>query len=136
MTQEARDAKELVDDVAAKAKDAVDTTRDKVDDTASRAKDALNATREKTKDAIDDAEAKVQSIRDDLRPSIDALSARVQDFAERTKQAAFEKRDQTKETVQAYADKTSAYVVDQPLKSVAIAAAAGAVLALVLGRRR
>ena len=125
MTKEAQDAKEFVDQVADKAEDALD-----------KADDALNATRSKTKDAIDDAEAKVQSIRDDLRPSIDALSARVQDFAERTKQAAFEKRDQTKETVQAYADKTSAYVVDQPLKSVAIAAAAGAVLAMLLGRRR
>ena len=117
MTQETQDAKEFVDHVANKAEDALNTTRDK------------------TKDAIDDAEAKVNSLRDDLRPSIDALTARVQDFAERTKQAAFEKREQTKETVQAYADKTSAYVVDQPLKSVAIAAAAGAVLALLLGRR-
>lgn len=125
MTKEAQDAKEFVDQVADKAEDALD-----------KADDALNATRSKTKDAIDEAEAKVNSIRDDLRPSIDALTARVQDFAERTKQAAFEKRDQTKETVQAYADKTSAYVVDQPLKSVAIAAAAGAALALLLGRRR
>ena len=125
MTKEAQDAKEFVDQVADKAETALD-----------KADDAVNNTRSKTKDAIDDAEAKVQSIRDDLRPSIDALSARVQDFAERTKQAAFEKRDQTKETVQAYADKTSAYVVDQPLKSVAIAAAAGAVLAMLLGRRR
>ena len=125
MTKEAQDAKEFVDQVADKAEDALD-----------KADDALNATRSKTKDAIDEAEAKVNSIRDDLRPSIDALTARVQEFAERTKQTAFEKRDQTKETVQAYADKTSAYVVDQPLKSVAIAAAAGAALALLLGRRR
>ena len=106
-----------------------------VDDFADKAEEAVNSTRAKTKDAIDDAEQKAKSIRDDLRPSIDALTARVQDFAERTKQVCGEKRDQTKETVQAYADKTSAYVVDQPLKAVAIAAAAGAVLALLLGRR-
>jgi ElaB/YqjD/DUF883 family membrane-anchored ribosome-binding protein len=59
----------------------------------------------------------------------------VHDFAERAKQTACDKRDQTKETVQAYADKTSAYVVEQPLKAVAIAAAAGAVLGMLLTRR-
>ncbi|ARU05595.1 hypothetical protein CCO03_13690 [Comamonas serinivorans] len=117
MSEQANNAKDFVDDVAEKAHEAVDKAHDK------------------TQQAIDDADDKARTIRDELRPAIDALNARVQDLASRTRQAACDKRDQTKETVQAYADRTSAYVVEQPLKSVAIAAAAGAVLALLLGRR-
>ena len=44
--------------------------------------------------------------------------------------------DQTRDKVNEYADRTSAYVQDQPLKSMAIAAAAGALVAMLLGRRR
>ena len=64
------------------------------------------------------------------------MSSRVQDIAARGKAACAQTRDQTRDKVNEYADRTSAYVVDQPLKSVAIAAAVGAVAALLLGRRR
>ena len=43
---------------------------------------------------------------------------------------------QAREKLNEYGEKTSAYVAQQPLKSMAIAAAAGAALALLLGRRR
>ena len=87
-------------------------------------------------DALDKADAKVRTLRDDIRPAIDAVSSRVQDMAARGKAAAAQTREQTREKVNEYADRTSAYVQDQPLKSMAIAAAAGALVALLLGRRR
>ena len=85
---------------------------------------------------IDKADAKVRSLREDVKPAIDAISSRVHDMAARGKAAAAETSAQTREKLNEYTDKTSAYVAEQPLKSMAIAAAAGAALALLMGRRR
>ena len=84
----------------------------------------------------DKADAKVRSLREDVKPAIDAISSRVHDMAARGKAAAAETSAQTREKLNEYTDKTSAYVAEQPLKSMAIAAAAGAALALLMGRRR
>ena len=103
---------------------------------ADKAERGVETARTLANDALDKADAKVRTLRDDIRPAIDAVSSRVQDMAARGKAAAAQTREQTREKVNEYADRTSAYVQDQPLKSMAIAAAAGALLALLLGRRR
>lgn len=59
--------------------------------------------------------------RDDMQPALDALC----DLSQQACRQA-----------QIYADRASDYVVRQPIKSVAMAAAAGAVLALLLGKKR
>ncbi len=106
------------------------------DRVADKAESGVESARSFANDALDKADSKVRSLRDDIKPAIDAVSSRVQDMAARGKAAAAQTRDQTRDKVNEYADRTSAYVVDQPLKSVAIAAAAGALAALLLGRRR
>ena len=45
-------------------------------------------------------------------------------------------RTQARDTLSGVASQTSAYVAEKPLQSMAIAAAAGAALALLLGRRK
>lgn len=103
---------------------------------ADKAERGVESARSLANDALDKADAKVRTLRDDIRPAIDAVSSRVQDIAARGKAAVAQTREQTREKVNEYADRTSAYVQDQPLKSMAIAAAAGALVALLLGRRR
>ena len=103
---------------------------------ADKAERGVETARSLANDALDKADAKVRTLRDDIRPAIDAVSSPVQDMAARAKAAAAQTREQTREKVNEYADRTSAYVQDQPLKSMAIAAAAGALVALLLGRRR
>ena len=109
---------------------------DATDRLAAQAERGVESARSYANEALDKADAKVRTLREDIKPAIDAVSSRVQDMAARGKAACAQTRDQTRDKVSEYADRTSAYVVDQPLKSVAIAAAAGAVVALLLGRRR
>jgi ElaB/YqjD/DUF883 family membrane-anchored ribosome-binding protein len=107
-----------------------------VDQIADKAERTVDSARAFANEALDKADAKVRTLREDIKPALDAVSARVHDMAARGRAAAAETRDQTREKVQAYAERTSAYVAEQPLKSMAIAAAAGAAIALLLGRRR
>jgi ElaB/YqjD/DUF883 family membrane-anchored ribosome-binding protein len=114
------------------ADDAIHATEQAAD----QAERGVDSARSFANEALDKADAKVRSLREDIKPAIDAMSSRVQDMAARGKAACAQTRDQTRDKVNEYADRTTAYVQEQPLKSVAIAAAAGALVALVLGRRR
>lgn len=122
-------SKQPIDQIA----DSATAATEKVADRAER---AVDATRAFANEALDKANAKVHTLREDVQPAIDALSARVQDMAARGKAVAAETTAQTREKLGEVSDKTSAYVAEKPLQSMAVAAAAGAVLALLLGRRR
>ena len=111
-----------------KIADKAEVATDKMADKAER---SVESARLYANEALDKADAKVRSLREDVKPAIDAISSRVHDMA-----AAAETSAQTREKLNEYTDKTSAYVAEQPLKSMAIAAAAGAALALLMGRRR
>ena len=106
------------------------------DKVVNKAERSVESARLYANDALDKADAKVRSLREDVKPAIDAISARVHDIADTAKAKAAETAGLSKEKFNAAATKTSAYVQDQPLKSMAMAAAAGAVLALLMGRRR
>ncbi|WP_028603161.1 glycine zipper domain-containing protein [Ottowia thiooxydans] len=118
-----------IDKLADTANTATDTLADKAESTVDSARSFAN-------EALDKADAKVRSLRDDIKPAIDAISARVQVMAEQGKAAASDTTAQAREKFNDVAHKTSAYVAEQPMKSMAIAAAAGAVVAMLLGRRR
>ncbi|MFV0681484.1 glycine zipper domain-containing protein [Ottowia sp.] len=119
-------------------------TIEKIAETAETAADKTSAQVERTIDAarahaeqvLDKADAKARTLSEDIKPAIDAISARMQDVAARGKTVAAETTAQAREKFHQVSDKTSTYVAEQPLKSMAIAAAAGAVVALLLGRRR
>lgn len=118
-----------------------DPAIDPRDDTASNpnaqhASDAAEATRARVNEAIDKASAKLHSLRGELQPTIESLSAQVHELTARGKAAAADAGQQTRDKLSDVAEQTSAYVAEKPFKSMAIAAAAGAALALLLGRRR
>ena len=125
---------------AEKIKDGADAVADKAERTiekvADKAERSVDSARTLANDALDKAENKVRSLREDVKPAIDALAARMQDMAERGKEIAAETTAQTRDKFNDVANRTSSYVQDQPMKSMAIAAAAGAVVAMLMGRRR
>ncbi len=106
------------------------------DKIADKAENTVDSARLYANEALDKADAKVRSLREDVQPAIDAISNRVHDMAARGKAAASETSAQARDKFQEYSEKTSAYVTEQPLKSMAFAAVAGAALAMLLGRRR
>ena len=118
-----------VEKVADSAQNATDKVADKAERTVESARHYAN-------EALDKADAKVRSLREDIKPAIDAVGARVHEMAARGRASASETSAQARDKFNEYSDKTSAYVTQQPLKAMAIAAAAGAALALLLGRRR
>lgn len=113
-----------------------DTAQDATDKLATKAVRTVDTARDLANDALDKADAKVRTLREDIKPAIDAVAWRVQDAAHRCREVAADTTAQAREKARQCADKTTAYVQEQPLKSMAMAAAAGAVLALLLGRRR
>ncbi len=115
---------------------ATETAGAAVDKAADRVERTVDSARTYAHQALDKAETKARTLQDDLKPTIDALSARVQDMAARGKVAATETTAQAREKLNQVSDRTSAYVAEQPLKSMAIAAAAGAAIAWLLGRKR
>lgn len=82
------------------------------------------------------ADDPMQRLYDDLRPAVDALAARAQEAARRYNAAAGDAGERLRQQARIYADRTSAYVVEQPLKALTMAAAAGAAFALLMGGRR
>ena len=113
-----------------------DTAHSATEVAADQAERTVETARAYANEALDKADAKVRSLREDIKPAIDAVSARVQDAAARGKAAAADATVQARERLNQYSERTSSYVAEQPLKSMAIAAAAGAVVAMLLGRRR
>lgn len=111
-------AHELSERVADKAEKAIDTARDKA-----------NA-------VLDEADVQVRTLREDVQPAIDAISSRVHDMAHTARVKANEAACRSREKLHHMSQCTSDYVQEQPLKAMALAAAAGAVVALLLGRRR
>ena len=96
------------------------------------AEHAYDDSREFANDSLGRVSEKVRDLRRDLEPAVDQLRYRARRAARQGMDAASEARDRTRETVDYYTDATGRYVADQPVRSVLIAAAAGAVLAALL----
>lgn len=103
---------------------------------ADRAEHGIDVTRNVANSVLDSADAGVQGLRDSVPPAIEALSERVQTLAEQAQDLAVRARDQTQKRLGHAAESASTHVAEKPLQSMALAAAAGAVLALLWGRRR
>lgn len=93
---------------------------------------AASAAADQPAEALADKTARLQ---DDVGHLVQALSEQVAELAREAQRLGAAKSDSTQDTLAALADECSAYVREKPLQSVAIAAAAGAVFALLLGRR-
>lgn len=97
---------------------------------------ALASTRSHANDALDHAESKVRELRGSVDPVVDLLASRAQQLARQSLDIAAEAKDRAQQSLTRYANVTSRYVSEQPLRSVLIAAAVGATVALLVAAAR
>lgn len=108
------------------------------DDVRSTAHDAVETTRAYAQNALDAAGQKVRNLRHEAEPAVEQLASRVQQAVQRGLEAASKGGTRAQERFNDAAHVTTRYIADQPVRSVLIAAIAGAAITamLVLATRR
>lgn len=108
------------------------------DDVRQTANEAIDSTRAYAQNAVDAAGAKVRDLQRDVEPTLEQIAARVQQAVRRGVDAASTSSARAHRRIEQAADVTGKYISDQPVRSVLVAAAAGAAIAalLVLATRR
>ncbi|VTU24729.1 hypothetical protein H4CHR_01452 [Variovorax sp. PBS-H4] len=102
------------------------------------ANDAIDTTRAYAQNAVNAAGEKVRDLRREAEPTVEQLAARVQQAVQRGLDAASTTSARAQRRLEQAADMTGRYIADQPVRSVLVAAAAGAVITalIVLASRR
>lgn len=108
---------------------AADATKDLVNNAAETAKEGVNATRKMASEAVDKAQEGLESAEKQINPVIDDLAARAQELANRSIHFCADTSERARQQLQCAAEATNRYVVEQPAKSLVMAAAAGAAIA-------
>jgi ElaB/YqjD/DUF883 family membrane-anchored ribosome-binding protein len=100
---------------------------------------AASAARQATQQAFDQADSALSSVRSKITPAVSRLTTQAQSLAGRGLHAMRDGASMVKDRASHAGDVTVRYVKDEPVKSVLIAAAAGAalmgILALLNSRR-
>lgn len=102
------------------------------------AQDAVDATRAYAQNAVDAAGQKVRNLRGDVEPAVEQIASRVQQAVQRGLDAATKTSARAQQRFGEAADVTTRYISDQPVRSVVLAAVAGAAITalIVLASRR
>ena len=106
---------------------------------ASAADSAIRSTQRTADEAFDALSNKVDDLRSQAAPLINRVSAKAEDAAKRGLEAMRDSSQQLREKAQLASESTVAYVKDEPVKSMLIAAATGALLmglVSLMGRSR
>lgn len=80
-----------------------------------------------------DTERKVDNTIDRVKESVDQVSSKAKDFLDRSKGAVQDSSAKLRDSFGQLTDRTATYVHEQPVKSVLMAAAAGAAIAILAG---
>ena len=118
------------------AQESMSGVRHASDELLQAAGNAVNSTRNFTNDALDKADDKVRGLRNSLDPVVDILATQAQKLARHSLDLASEAKERAEQSFQRAARVTTRYVSDQPLRSVLIAAAVGAAVALLVSYSR
>lgn len=118
------------------AKTARDAAHQASADVQHSAESAIASTRSYANDALDKAEDKVRELRGSVDPVVDMLASKAQKLARQSLDMAAEAKDKAQQSFHRYADVTTKYVSEQPVRSVLIAAAVGAAVALLVSSAR
>ena len=109
------------------------TARHWAQDTLEDAEDAVQTTRKLANASLDKAESRVRRLRQEIEPGMNDLAQRAQELATRGIQYCAETTDRARRRIGHAADATGRYVAEQPVKSLLLAAVAGAALATAAG---
>lgn len=102
------------------------------DDARQTANDAIDSTRAYAQNAVNAAGEKVRDMKRDAEPTVEQIAARVQQAVQRGLDAASTTSARAQRKLEQAADMTGKYISDQPMRSVLVAAAAGAALAALI----
>lgn len=99
---------------------------------------AVDSVSDSAHDALNAVSTKIDSLHDQAKPAVDRFVARGQAMANHAVDSTREAGARARKAVAGYASSCESYVTEQPMKAVAIAAAAGATIAalLMLARSR
>lgn len=103
------------------------------DQAAASAEDAIQAVARKANGALDDLSDGVEDLRGQTSPLLHRASEQVSALTQRGMDAMREGSQQVRLKAHQAGDATVGYIRDEPVKAIAIAAAAGAALVLLLG---
>lgn len=106
------------------------------DDMLQTAGKAVDSTREHANNALDRAESKVRELRGQVDPVVDMLASKAQKLARHSLDLASEAKERAEQSLRRAAGVTTRYVSEQPVRSVLIAAAVGAAVALLVSTSR
>lgn len=115
---------------------AANTARQTSDELLQTAEKAVDSTRSYANNALDKAENKVRDLRGSVDPVVDMLASKAQHLARQSLDLAAEAKERAQRSLTSASAATSRYVADQPLRSVLIAAAVGAGVALLIASAR
>ena len=116
----------------------IKTASQLADEASKTANDAIDSTRTYAQNAVNAAGEKVRDLRREAEPTVEQIAARVQQAVQRGLDAASTTSARAQRRLEQAADVTGKYIADQPMRSVLIAAAAGAAITalIVLAIRR
>jgi ElaB/YqjD/DUF883 family membrane-anchored ribosome-binding protein len=116
----------------------IKTASQLADEAGKTANDAIESTRAYAQNAVNAAGEKVRDLRREAEPTVEQIAARVQQAVQRGLDAASTTSARAQRRLEQAADVTGKYISDQPMRSVLIAAAAGAAITalIVLASRR
>ncbi len=120
----------------------VDTLQDEISKRGNQIvngiEDGIDSAHDAAQSALSNASGKLENLQSGLKPAIERFASRSAEMAQSGLDATREAGSRAKATASRYANACENYVTEQPMKSVAIAAAAGATLAalLILARNR
>lgn len=102
------------------------------DRAARKAEDALESTQQAATSALGSLKDSVAHAREAAPAAISRAAEQVQDYARRGMERAREVSGEVRDRAQRASDRTVHYIQDEPVKAVLIAAATGAVIALLV----
>lgn len=114
------------------------TASELADEFRQAAQDTVESSRAYAQNAVNAAGEKVRDLRRDAEPSLEQIAARVQQAVQRGIDSATKTSARAQRRVEEAAEVTGRYIADQPVRSVLLAAAAGAAITalIVLATRR
>lgn len=100
------------------------------------AQQGVESTRALANDTLERAEQNVRTLRGSIDPLVDKLATQAQRLARQSMDMASEASERAQKSLHRYTEATTRYVANEPVKSVLIAAAVGATVALLVSAAR
>ena len=110
-----------------------DGLSDLSDRAANKADQALQSTRRMGNDAAHAVQAGIDGLREAVPSAISRATAQAEDLTRRGLERARQASATVREQATRVSDQTVGYIKDEPVKAVLVAAAAGAIAAIVIG---